>query len=807
MLLTPGTRLGPHEIVAPLGAGGMGEVYRARDTRLGRDVAIKGLPEAFAQHPERLARFEREARLLASLNHPNIASIFGLEESAGTPYLVLELVEGETLAARLARGPLSVRETLEIGGQIAAAIEAAHERGIVHRDLKPGNVMITASRTVKVLDFGLAKGGAIEAGSSPDQSAAPERSATPDLSASPTMALSATGAGVILGTASFMSPEQARGRIVDRRADVWAFGCVLFECLSGRQAFSGETVSDVIARILEREPDWNALPAGVPVRLRDVVRRCLTKDAEERPRDVGDLRRELGAIAMELSAPAAGRTSGAPATPSLAVLYFENLAQDAESEYFCAGITEDILTDLSKIKGLRVASRNAVARYRGAPADLPRVAADLGVGAVLEGSVRRAGGRVRITAQLVNVADGFQLWAERYDRTMEDVFTVQEEIASSIAEALRVALSPVEAAGLARDRPQDVRAYDLYLKGRSLYDQYTDASLREALELFRQATLIDPEYALAYAGMADCYGQLCQWGKSVDVAETTRLGLVAARRASALNPRLPAAYKAEALNLRFAGDRAGAHAALLRAVEVDSRFTPALLNLTVESFCHFNIAEAERYCRRALDADPQEAFAAMWLTWLTALTRREGEAIALTQRVRQLSAEPFYITGVHTYRVWIHLGRGDVAAAAQAMREGFAEGARADDMRAAEAAIAEREGRPDDAKRLVRELRQIPGLVSGSLLLLAGTALRLGDFAAASDFLDTPLLRDLAPTLARLNPALHPVLDHAPLAPRRCDAALVWPLEAPMLDASVHRLFREVKIESGLPQSSEVSVR
>jgi serine/threonine protein kinase len=341
MSLITGARIGRYEVLAPLGAGGMGEVYRARDTRLDRVVALKSLPVAFAADPQRLARFDREAKLLASLSHANIAQIYGLEESDGSPYLVLELIEGETLSQRLARGPLSARETIEVGLQVAAAIEAAHERGIVHRDLKPGNVMITPSRAVKVLDFGLAKGGAEEAASSSD------------LSISPTVAISATLEGVILGTAPYMSPEQARGRSVDRRADVWAFGCVLYECLSGRPAFAGDTVTDVIARILEREPDWSALPASTPARLRELIARCLTKEATERPRDIGDLRLMLAAIGQELSSPSgvAASPMAAGARPSLAVLYFENLAHDPDSEYFCSGITEDILTDLSKIKG------------------------------------------------------------------------------------------------------------------------------------------------------------------------------------------------------------------------------------------------------------------------------------------------------------------------------------------------------------------------------------------------------------------------------------------------------------------------
>ena len=284
MPLTPGTRLGPFEIVAPLGAGGMGEVYRARDPRLGRDVAIKALPAEFARDPARLARFEREAKLLASLSHPNIAGIHGLEEVDGARYLVLELVEGETLAARLSRGALAVDEACEVCRQVATGVEAAHENGVVHRDLKPGNIMLTPSGAVKVLDFGLAKGDAASGSSS-----------NVGLSASPTLTYAATGAGVILGTAAYMSPEQARGRAVDRRTDVWSFGCVLYECLTGRQAYEGETVSDLIARILEREPDWDALPPTSPTRVVEMLRRCLTKDVTLRLRDIGEARIVLAA--------------------------------------------------------------------------------------------------------------------------------------------------------------------------------------------------------------------------------------------------------------------------------------------------------------------------------------------------------------------------------------------------------------------------------------------------------------------------------------------------------------------------------
>jgi Tol biopolymer transport system component/tRNA A-37 threonylcarbamoyl transferase component Bud32 len=303
---TPGSRLGIYEVIAPLGAGGMGEVYRARDTKLGRDVAIKALPPQFAQDPDRLARFEREAKLLASLTHPHIAGIFGLEDIDNHRYLVLEFVEGETLAQRLDHGTLTIEESLQICRQIASALESAHESGIAHRDLKPGNVMITPSGDVKVLDFGLAKGG-MGSGSGSDVS----------LSHSPTMTHQQTSAGVILGTAAYMSPEQARGRVVDKRTDIWSFGCVLYECLSGRQAFAGETVSDLIARILEREPDWDALPSRTPQRIRDLLRRCLDKDSKRRLRDIGDARIEIDDViatrtsSPEATAAAARRSRGA----------------------------------------------------------------------------------------------------------------------------------------------------------------------------------------------------------------------------------------------------------------------------------------------------------------------------------------------------------------------------------------------------------------------------------------------------------------------------------------------------------------
>ena len=280
MSLTPGTKLGPYEILAPLGAGGMGEVYRARDTKLGREVAIKVLPEAFAQNEKRLARFEREARLLASLNHPNIATLYGFEQSDEVHFLVMELAEGETLTERVRRGPIPVEDALPIFKQIAEALEAAHEKGIIHRDLKPANIKVSSESKVKVLDFGLAKA----------MSGDPVKS---EVSESPTITRDATATGVILGTAAYMSPEQARGKQVDKRTDIWAFGCVLYEALTGNWAFEGDTLTDTIATVLKNEPKWDVLPENTPANIRTLLHRCLQKDPHRRLHDMADVRIEI----------------------------------------------------------------------------------------------------------------------------------------------------------------------------------------------------------------------------------------------------------------------------------------------------------------------------------------------------------------------------------------------------------------------------------------------------------------------------------------------------------------------------------
>jgi serine/threonine-protein kinase len=624
MLPAPGTRLGPYEILGTLGAGGMAEVFRARDSRLSREVAIKGLPAAFASNPERLARFRREAQTLAALSHPNIATIYGLEETEESPYLVLELVEGETLADRLKRGALPLRDAVAIGVQIAAAIEAAHERGIVHRDLKPGNVMVTPAGVVKVLDFGLAK---------LDAEAAPAI----DASQSPTLAVNAaTVAGVILGTAAYMSPEQARGRVVDRRADLWSFGCVLFECLAGRAAFSGETPSDLIARILEREPDWSALPAGTPARVREVLRRCLRKDAAARPRDIHDVRIELAEDARGGAGAAASREQ------SIAVLPFENLS-GADDEYFADGVTEEILNALAQVEGLRVAARTSCFAFKGKREDLRVVGERLDVSTVLEGSVRRAGARLRITAQLVKVADGYQLWSERYDREMTDVFTVQEEIANAIATRLRGALHDEADRGRVRHGTQNLEAYELLLKGRALQNR-RGRFLPEAVSCFERAIALDPRYAEAMAWLADSYRLMGTFGAatfSVVMPKAKRI----AERALAIDPNLAEAWATIAcVEEQYEWDFAKALQTWERALALDPRHARGRAQRALWAFCAgvMSADQAVAETRRAVDEDPLNAWVGGMYSYILGFAGRHAESIEVAQRSYEVDAESFF---------------------------------------------------------------------------------------------------------------------------------------------------------------------
>ena len=475
MPLVSGTRLGPYAVTALIGAGGMGEVYKATDTRLNRAVAIKVLAKHIASDPEQRHRFEREARAVSSLNHPHVCALYDIGAQDGVEFLVMEHVEGETLAQRLMRGALTLKDALRHAIEMIDALGAAHSRGIVHRDFKPANVTLTPDAGVKLLDFGLAK---IVAELAPGAAS----------SKAPTVVSSGTVGGAVIGTASYMSPEQARGLPVDQRTDVWAFGCVLYEMLTGSKAFEGETAAHTTIEILERPPNLAALPAETPAAVRRVLERCLQKIAGRRFDRIaeagGDLREALAAL---------NEARVQPRKPSVAVLPFANMSADPDNEYFSDGLAEEILNALTQIPGLRVIARTSSFAFKGKNEDIRRIAEALDVTCVLEGSVRKAGNRIRVTAQLIQASDGSHLWSKRYDRDLADVFAVQDEIAAAIADALRVTLAPQPVA--ARRRTRNVAAYELYLKADF---HRRKGGFARSSELCEQAIALDPGFALAH---------------------------------------------------------------------------------------------------------------------------------------------------------------------------------------------------------------------------------------------------------------------------------------------------------------------
>jgi len=728
MTLVARTRLGSYEVLAQIGAGDMGEVYKAHDTKLGRDVAIKILPEAFAHDPERLSRFQREAKMLAALNHPNIATIHGLEQSNGTHYLVMELVPGETLAERIKReGAVPVEEALKVSVQIAEALEAAHEKGIIHRDLKPANVKVTPEGKVKVLDFGLAKAFAGDG-------------ASEDPSNSPTLSAVATMQGVLLGTAAYMSPEQARGKTVDKRTDIWAFGCVLYELITGRAAFRGETLSDTIAAVLEREPDWQALPPPTPAQIRNLLRRCLRKDPQRRLRDLGDARIEIEETLIPPVAeptrqhdadwadadvlpsrhrlpPARRRREGSgrglipgrrearwisvvaltillaaffglnvggwrerllnrnrtPRISSLAVLPLENFSRDPDQEYFADGMTEALIADLSKISALRVTSRTSVMQYKGVKRPLPEIAKALQVDAVIEGSVERAGDRVRITAQLIQAANDKHLWAESYDRDLHEILALQDQVARQIATEVRVTLTPQEQERLSSGGSTNAEAYQLYLLGRYHWNKGTQQELTKSMEYYQQALAKDPNYALAYAGLADSYSSLSDW--YLPPRQVMPQAKAATMKALELDQSLAAAHNALCfIYTNYDWDWQGADKECQRAIELNPNSADAHDNYASEladigqwdkmaveirrseeldplSFRIYGDAgqwywlarqdnRAVDQYRKAIELEPDYFLAHTWLGVAYAHMGRLPEAVAETQKGAQLSDSP-----------------------------------------------------------------------------------------------------------------------------------------------------------------------
>jgi len=655
LALPAGKRLGPYEIIGLLGSGGMGEVYRARDSRLERTVALKVLPEDVFEDDERKARFAREAKALAALSHPNILSIFDFGTHDGVSYAVMELLEGETLRKKLDNGPIGPKQAVDYARQIALGLAAAHEKGIIHRDLKPENLFVDNGGHLKILDFGLATRVEVD---------------TPDDKPTATTLSRYTEPGRVMGTVSYMSPEQVRGLPVDARSDIFAFGAILYEMLTARRAFGGATPADTMSEILRGDPPGMSRGGtGFPAALERVIGRCLEKDRESRFDSASDLASALQAAGDLTNSPATP-THRAPRHPprilvwvvalvgvvmllaalfandvgglrrrlswgaatsrieSLAVLPLTNLTGDPLQEYFTDGMTEELITALANVSALRVTSRTSVMRYKNSSKSLPDIAKELGVDAIIEGSVTRNGSQVKITAQLIDAAKDRHLWADSFQRELKDILALQGEVAREIAGQVGVRLTAGERSRLVEKKTVNPEAYEAFLKGQFHLFRGTASDARKSLEYFQLAVEKQPDYALAWAAIAEAYG-------------------TAAASSQAALPPMEAFPKAKA--------------AAIRAVELDATLAQphASLGRTSFAFDH-DLATAESEFQHALRLNPNDVIAHEHYAFFLSRTGRFDEAIG--QMTRSYELDPVSLRGNTLMGIVLRIaGRDDEA--------------------------------------------------------------------------------------------------------------------------------------------------
>jgi len=617
MSLAIGMRLGPYEIVSLLGAGGMGEVYRARDPRLGRDVAIKILPDHLATDRDALARFEREARAIAALSHPNILAVFDVGADQGVSYVVTELLEGQTLRASLRTSTMGWRDAVEIGAAISAGLASAHSKGIIHRDLKPDNIFITTEGGVKILDFGLARW-------------------RPSLSRQDETAIyTVTEAGAVVGTVGYMSPEQVRGGVVDAPSDLFSFGCVLYEMVAGRRAFDRETAPQTMTAILEHHPPSLAqVMPQIPDALDRLAAQCLEKDPRHRAQSARDLHlalkdllsrnvsalpvarrrragmngRRIAAALVLLAGLAAGgeywRSSIASATDSIAVLPFVNAGGAADVDYLSDGITESLIYSLSRVPNLSVMSRNSVFRFKGREADAQAAGRALNVRTVLTGRVTQRGDALSISAELIEVTSNRQVWGEQFNRKLSDIQSVQDLISTEISDRLRIKLTAAERSRLTKRYTENSEAYQLYLKGRYYWNKKTPDGFNRGIEFLEKAIAVDPNYAPAYAALSEVYTNLANYN----------FGLMLPKEAWAKS-----------------------RAAVTRALEIDETLAAAHSSLAIALYqWEWDWPAAEREFRRAIELDPSSATTHHWYAHYLMSMGRVEESLREGQRGLQL---------------------------------------------------------------------------------------------------------------------------------------------------------------------------
>ncbi len=602
MRLSPGTSVGPYIVGEPIGSGGMGDVYRARDPRLGRDVAIKVLNAA--PDADRLARFEREARATALLAHSNILTIFDVGTHDGAPFLVCELLEGETLRQRLASGALDADAALALSLQLARGVAAAHALRNGHRDLQPENLLVTRDGTLKILDFGLAK---LE---------------SHPLTDSMTETLGLSSPGMLIGTPGYMAPEQVRGALVDERTDIFAVGTILFEMLTGSNPFARATAAETMAAILHEDVALRS--AELPAAAAQLVERCLQKQPDDRFHSVSELVAALDAARARIKRPLSALSGEAGHATSIAVLPFLDMSAARDQDYLCDGIAEELINALSHVDGLRVAARSSSFQFKSSATDARAVGARLGVDTVLEGGVRKSGDRLRVTVQLVDVADGYQRWSHRFDGTIEDVFDIQDQIAESVATALRGILSGREKNAMRR-LGTEAEAYECYLRGRQMLHVVTASNAYRAREMFARAIEIDAKYAPAYAGLAQLHGwEFEWWGGGEAAAETADQ---ASRKALELAPQLSEAHAARGAVLALRRRYDEAEAAFEEAIRLNPNSFEAHYFYARAAFAAGKIERSAELFRRGGEIQPEDFQCPVLMSQSLKMLGRKAEAV------------------------------------------------------------------------------------------------------------------------------------------------------------------------------------
>jgi len=644
----------------------MGEVYRAKDLRLGREVALKVLPQAVASSPEGLARFEREARTIAGLNHPSIVVLHSVEDEDGIRFLTMELVEGQTLSHLVTPGGLPLSRVLELSIQLTDALVAAHERGVIHRDLKPGNVMVTREGRVKVLDFGLAK---MAESAGLDHGASLVATLEPPISET----------GQVLGTLPYMAPEQLRGETVDARSDLFALGIILYELTTGRRPFTGGSSVEICASILRDTPEpLTRVRIDVPGDLERIVSRCLEKNPRERIQSALDVNNELRRLRRLLDRGESERAA-TDKVATIAVLPFVNRSADAGDEYFSEGLADELLNVLAKINGLRVSARTSSFHFKGKNVPLGEIGRSLNVATVLDGSVRKAGNRVRISVQLVKVSDGYHLWSETYDRTLEDIFAVQDDIAQTVVKELRSALlgeeadsdasgqTKAEVAKAAKGRGTDPEAHRLHLLAGHLIDRVTREDTARAIDYLKQAIKRDPEFARAWVELALAYSREADWGWA-PVAEGYARAREAVKRGLSLEPDLAEGHVENArIAMQYDWDWRGAEASIRRALELAPGNARGLRMAGSIALNQGHFKQAIALIRQALEQDPLSASA--YSNLATALHAEDSfeESEHAFQKALELAPQSTFARAFFSMTL-LSQGRGEEALA-EAMRE------------------------------------------------------------------------------------------------------------------------------------------